>query len=313
MLKQRGLYIVLGALAGYLLFGTYAAFGFAAVIVNLFTPLPAAFVGMRHGSAAGGLTVALTLLLVLLTGGPTQGVMYLIQFGIPGAGLPWLLQRGMAWDKAVVVVLSVMIMASLGGLLIFSVAAGESPLATVGGMIDREIAQTSAVMQEMFEGTDLPAEQREEVARAVENMAAFLQKAYPGIVLTVAGLMALGLVLLLSLLARGRYALPGKPFPDWKAPEQLVWILILSGFMVAFAAGMAATFALNLLVVLLPVYFLQGLAVIDCFFRRKAFSPVIRTIGYLLVTLVNPLPMLVTGIGVFDLWADFRKPREPET
>ena len=88
--------------------------------------------------------------------------------------------------------------------------------------------------------------------------------------------------------------------------------VILSGFIVAFADGLLATVALNLLVILLPVYFLQGLAVIDCFFRRKAFSPVIRTIGYLLLTLVNPLPMLVTGIGVFDLWADFRKPREPE-
>jgi uncharacterized protein YybS (DUF2232 family) len=300
-------------LAGYALFGTYATFGFAAVIVNLFTPLPAAFVGMRYGSAVGGMTVALTLLVVLLTGGPTQGVMYLIQFGIPGAGLPWLLNRGVAWDKAAVAVLWAMVAASLVGLLIFSTAAGESPLAMTGALIDKEIAQTSTVMQEMFAGTDLPADQRKEVARAVENMAAFLQKAYPGIVMTVAGLMIVGLVLLLSLMARGRYLLPGKAFPEWKAPEQLVWALILSGFFVAFADGVLATVALNVLVVLLPVYFLQGLAVIDCFFRRKAFSPVIRTIGYLLVTLVNPLPMLVTGIGVFDLWADFRKPREPES
>lgn len=313
MIRQRGLYIVLGAVAGYALFGTYAAFGFAAVIVNLFTPLPAAFVGIRHGSTAGGMTVTLTLLGVLLTGGPTQGIMYLVQFGIPGAVLPWLLNRGMAWDKAVVVVLSAMAAASLGALLVFSAVAGESPLSMVDGLIDKEIAQTSTVMQEMFAGADLPAEQEKEVARAVENMATFLQKAYPGIVITVAGLMTLGLVLLLALLARGRYALPGKSFPQWKAPEQLVWVLILSGFIVAFADGMLATVGLNVLVILLPVYFLQGLAVIDCFFRRKAFSPVIRTIGYLLVTLVNPLPMLVTGIGVFDMWADFRKPREPES
>jgi len=310
---RRGLYIVFGALAGYALFGTYAAFGFAAVIVNLFTPLPAAFIGMRCGTASGGMTVALTLLIVLLTGGPTQGVMYLIQFGIPGVALPWLMNRGMAWDKTVVVVLWTMVAASLGVLLIFSVAAGESPLAVTGGLIDKEIAQTSTVMQEMFAGADLPADQSKEVAQAIENMAVFLQKAYPGIVITVAGLMTLGLVLLLALLARGRYTLPGKAFPEWKAPEPLVWVLILSGFIVAFADGWLATFALNLLVILLPVYFLQGLAVIDCFFRRKAFSPVIRTIGYLLVTLVNPLPMLVTGIGVFDLWADFRKPREPES
>ena len=259
------------------------------------------------------MTVALTLLIVLMTGGPTQGAMYLIQFGIPGAVLPWLMNRGMAWDKAVVVVIWTMTVASLGGILIFSVAAGESPLAMIGGLIDKEITQTAMVMEEMFAGTDLPAAQRKEIAEAVENMAAFLQKAYPGIVVTVAGLMTLGLVLLLALLARGRYTLPGKTFPQWKAPEPLVWVLILSGFIVAFADGWLATFALNLLVILLPVYFLQGLAVIDCFFRRKAFSPVVRTIGYLLVTLVNPLPMLVTGIGVFDLWADFRKPREPES
>ena len=43
-------------------------------------------------------------------------------------------------------------------------------------------------MQEIFAVTDLPADQRKEVARAVENMAAFLQNAYPGIVVTVAGL-----------------------------------------------------------------------------------------------------------------------------
>jgi len=313
MNMQRGLYIVLGALVGYALFGTYAAFGFAAIIVNLFTPLPAAFVGMRCGSAAGGMTVALTLLVVLLAGGVAQGVIYLVQFGIPGAVLPWLLNRGIAWDKAAVLALWAMAAASIGGLLIYSVTVGESPLAVTGNLIGKEIAQTSAVMQEMFAGADLPADQSKEVMRAVENMLAFLHKAYPGIVMTVAGLMVLGLVMLLALLARGRYTVPGKAFPVWKAPEPLVWVLILSGFTVAFADGLFATFALNVLVVLLPVYFLQGLAVIDFFFRRKAFSPIIRTIGYLLVTLVNPLPMLVTGIGVFDLWADFRKPREPES
>jgi uncharacterized protein YybS (DUF2232 family) len=90
-------------------------------------------------------------------------------------------------------------------------------------------------------------------------------------------------------------------------------VLIVAGFLVVFDAGFAGVLALNLLVILLPVYFLQGLAVIDCFFRRKAFSPIFRTFGYLLVTLVNPLPMVVTGLGIFDLWADFRKPKEPKS
>jgi len=310
---QRGLYIVLGVLAGYVLFGTFAALGFAAVAVNLLTPLPAAYVGMRCGSAAAGVTVLLTAVMIVLTGTQATALIYLIQFGIPGALLPWLLNRGMAWDKATVVVLWAMVAVSLVGLLTVSAVAGQSPVALAGDLIGKEIAQTKTAMQEIFAVADMTADQRQDVSLAIESMASFLQEAYPGIAMTVAGLMTLGLVFLLSLFARGRYTVPGRAFQEWKAPEPLVWVLIVAGFLVVFVEGLPGTFALNLLVILLPVYFLQGLAVIDCFFRRKAFSPIFRAVGYVLVTLVNPLPLLVTGIGVFDLWADFRKPRKPKS
>lgn len=310
---QRGLYVVLGGLAGYLLFGTYAAFGYAAIVVNLFTPLPAAYVGMRCGSRYAGFAVVVTLLLVLLTSDLNQALMFLVQFGLPGAALPWLLQRGIAWDRSALAVVWLMVVASIFGLVLYAASIGESPLALAGNLIDKEVAQTATVMQDMFAGSDLPADQQQEISQATESMANFLARAYPGIVITISGMMVLGLILMLSLLSRKRYDVPGTAFQNWKTPEPLVWFLILAGFTVAFIDGAPATFAINLLVILLPVYFLQGLAVIDCVFRRKAFSPVIRTIGYLLVTLINPLPMVVTGIGVFDLWADFRKPREPES
>lgn len=313
MMIQGGFYVVLGALAGYALFGSFAALGFAAVAVNLFTPLPAAFIGMRFGSMAGAATVLLTAFFVLLASGYSPALLYLIQFGIPGAALPWLLNRGVAWDKATVAVLWAMVAVSLCGLLVVSVMAGQSPFVTASDLIGKEIAQTTTVMQDIFAETDLPANQKKEVSLAVDKMAAFLQRAYPGIAITVSGLMTVGLVFLLSVLARGRYAVPGQAFADWKVPEQLVWVLILAGFLVAFVNGFFGAFALNVLVILLPVYFLQGLAVIDYFFRRKAFSPIFRTLGYLLVTLVNPLPMVVTGLGIFDLWANFRKPREPKS
>ena len=313
MTMQRGLYIVLGTLFGYTLFGGFAALGFAAVAVNLFTPLPAAFVGLRFGSQAGVVTVVLTAVLVFLTSTQFTALIYLVQFGIPGAALPWLLNRGIAWDKATVAVLWAMVAASLCGLFIAAVVAGQSPLAMADDLIGKEIAQTTVVMQEMFAGADLSVSQKKEVSLAVEKMAVFLQDAYPGIAITVSGVMTVGLVFLLSVLARGRYTVPGRAFPEWKVPEQLVWVLIASGFMVALGDGLVKTLALNLLVILLPIYFLQGLAVIDCFFRRKAFSPLFRAVGYLLVTLVNPLPMVVTGLGIFDMWADFRKPKEPES
>ena len=45
-MMTRALKVVLGARAGYLLFGAAGALGAGAVLVNLFTPLPAAFRGL---------------------------------------------------------------------------------------------------------------------------------------------------------------------------------------------------------------------------------------------------------------------------
>jgi hypothetical protein len=45
------------------------------------------------------------------------------------------------------------------------------------------------------------------------------------------------------------------------------------------------------------------------FFWKKKFGPWFRALGYVLIVTINPLPLLVIGIGVFDLWIDFRKPR----
>ena len=313
MNMQRGLYVVLGVFTGYVLYGSFAALGYAAVAVNLLTPLPAAYVGMRFGSKDAGVTVLLTALLIFITSELSPALMYLVQFGLPGAALPWLLNRGVAWDKASVAVVWAMVAVSLSTLMVVSVTAGQSPLTVAGDLIGKEIAQTTVVMQEMFAGANLPTGQQKEIALAVEKMAIFLQHAYPGIAITISGMMTVGLVFLLSVLARGRYIVPGRAFVAWKVPERLVWGLIVAGFMVVLADGLPGTFALNVLIILLPIYFLQGLAVIDCFFRRRAFSPMFRVFGYLLVTLVNPLPMVVTGLGIFDLWADFRKPKEPKS
>jgi uncharacterized protein YybS (DUF2232 family) len=103
--------------------------------------------------------------------------------------------------------------------------------------------------------------------------------------------------------------LPGPAFARWRAPELLIWALIATGFAAVLSVGVVQTVALNLLVVLLPVYFLQGLAVAEHFFTRKGLPPLWRGLSYLLLLLLNPLPMIVTGVGIFDLWADFRKKR----
>jgi len=116
-------------------------------------------------------------------------------------------------------------------------------------------------------------------------------------------------VFMLARFSQGNYLVAGVPLIQWKAPDALVWLLILGGFGAFFARGLAFQVAVNLLTVTIPVYFLQGIAVVACFFQRRGVAPPLRVLGYMMMVIVNPLPAIITGIGIFDLWVDFRRPK----
>ena len=104
-MMTKALMVLLGGLAGYLLFGAAGALGAGAVLVNLLTPLPPAILGMCYTPALGGGAVGLTVVALLVTSGVTPTLLYLVQFGLPAALFPWLFKRGVAWDRAIVMVL----------------------------------------------------------------------------------------------------------------------------------------------------------------------------------------------------------------
>ena len=303
----RALMVVLGALAGYLLFGAAGSLGAGAVLVNLFTPLPAAVVGMRVGPAWGAAAVGLTAVAITATSGALPVTLYLVQFGLPAALLPWLLSRGVHWDRAVVATLGLMLGAGLVVLAGFASGAGQSPVAFVGAQIEREIDQAVALMSD-FAGSEQSPEEAEAFREMAASMGAFMRRAYPAMLVVVGAVLQLVTVGLLALVVRPQ-RLPGPSFGNWRSPELLIWGVIAAGFAVVFSSGAVQDVALNLLIILLPLYFLQGLAVVEHLLARRGVSLLLRGLCYLFLMLVNPLPVIVTAVGVFDLWADFRKPR----
>lgn len=294
-----------GTLLTLLLQWAAGGLGPAGIFVNLSVPLPAAYVFMRSGLLAGGGIVAATSA-ILFVGGDAGGCAgYLLQFGLPSLLLPLLLRRGWGWDRAVAGTLLVLVAAAALAIGGYAASRGLPIGEMVGTYIQGEVDSALAVYRQ----ADLPAEQLEELRVVLGQLADFLVKAWPSLAVVATGAVLLLMVLMLSALAAGRYVVPGPPFRLWKAPELLIWPLILAGFAVLFADGLLQLVALNLLAVLLPLYFLQGLAVVTYFFQKRGLSPFLRGLGYLLVAVLNPLPLIVTGVGVFDLWADFRKPR----
>lgn len=300
--------VVLGALAGYLLFGVAGALGVGAVLVNLFTPLPAAVLGLRLGPAWGMAAVGLTAAAILATSGVGAVLLFVLQFGLPATLLPWLLTREVAWDRALTITLGLMLGLGLLALVVFAASSGQPVFDLADALVDKEITQAVTLMEEFSTGTEQAPAEAEAFRQAVAGMGELMRRIYPGMLVAVGGVLQLATLGLLALLIRPR-VLPGPAFARWRAPELLIWVLIAAGFAAVLSTGTVQTVALNLLVVLLPVYFLQGLAVVEYFFTRKGVALLWRGLIYLILLVINPLPVIVTGVGIFDLWADFRKKR----
>ncbi|MEI7972811.1 MAG: DUF2232 domain-containing protein [Bdellovibrio sp.] len=92
---------------------------------------------------------------------------------------------------------------------------------------------------------------------------------------------------------------------DFRVPEPVIWILIGSGALTLLRDQTdMSIWGWNLLILLLVVYFFQGLAVLEFAFLVFRWGFFLRLALYLL--LVGNLPFVLSGVGIADYWLDFR-------
>ncbi len=279
------------------------------VLLNPFLAFPVAYVCMRAGITPALLALLLVVTVVGQQAGMVPVLSYLLQFGGASLLLPVLLRQGVGWFRAgmVCLVLTVVTLA---------VAAGGYSLkqhTTITSMVDSYIDTEVGKAKLAYEQTDLPTTQVRELLTVLDSTALFFKQAYVGLASVAVGVVLAATVVLLSWSARGRYVIPGVVFHQLRLPDLLIWFLIVAGFSLLFNIAIVRQVSLNILTLLLPLYFLQGVAILSFFLRKKGFSTVSHVFVYVLVLVINPLPVVVTAIGVFDMWFDFRKPRVKTT
>ena len=93
----------------------------------------------------------------------------------------------------------------------------------------------------------------------------------------------------------------------FRAPDATVWLVVVAIFGAFFRHGntVAEAVSINVINVLLVVYFFQGLAIASHAFRVFKISPFWQSIWYVL--LILQLFLMVSVIGFADYWLDFRE------
>ena len=173
-------------------------------------------------------------------------------------------------------------------------------------MIQAEVDQA----MQIYGDAGINQTQLQEMQVIMDGMAGFITRCFYGLYLASILVVQASCLFLLQRLQGSWYEIVGTPFARWQLPPRLIWGLILAGFLWLMPVEVVSVVGLNLLVVLLPLYFLQGMAVVSSFLQKKPYPPLVKGLIYLLSLIFNPLPIIITCVGVFDLWIDFRRPRQ---
>jgi len=285
--------------------------GSAAVVL---LPLPVIYFTGKLGRYGGCLVLAVSLLVIdttlRLTHAEGDISLFLLLGGL-GVAIAEILGRAFSAERTV-------LFSTIAGtglvvlmLAVHSAFLGQAPWAVVHDYLAssfRESMEMSAQLGAQDEQIALVRDHLEIIVRS-------LLYVFPALVLVgLAGVVCLNL-----LFSRALFFLGGLSFPSfgdltrWHPPERMIWLFIGSGAAVLLppllgTGGTEIVVAgLNVLIVCLFVYFLQGLAVMESFFKTRRIPRLLKVLFYFLLLIQQYLLMLVCIIGLLDLWFDFRR------
>ena len=248
---------------------------------------------------------------LLFLGGRVQALFFLGQCSL----IAWALSRAIRrrWSLSQTLIGSIFVSCGVGLLLliIYSLVTHASFEAIVTRYFKKvvDVSQEYVRTIEQFQETD-----DEQLAALMETLPQLVLTLLPALIV----IGSLFMHLLNYMLVR-RYCQRSQPplmldpgdLTSWRASDYLVWVFVASGAAMLVPLDMVGTIGLNLLLITLAIYLLQGLAIVLFWGRRLPVPLGAQCLMLALIFLVaGPFCVIIcTAAGLFDLWVDFRRQR----
>ena len=276
----------------------------AGILTIPLVPQPVLFFGLKYGAGLGVGVLFAAIVIFLVFTGEALALAYSI-FAIMVGLLFSLLGRLRSVELLVTAVAAAML-GSAAGLLLHLYGSWAAMTQDFRASLIENLTAATRVHEKMgFPQESLDA-LRERTPALVEQMLQLL----PGLLFVSLCMIVLLNILFLCRRFPDRRAqwLSLSTFREWKCPEPLVWAFIACGFALFVPTAEAVQIvALNILLVIGVCYFIQGLAILAFFFHKNNVPRFLRSATYVLIIFQQMFTVVVAALGLFDLWADFRR------
>ena len=276
----------------------------AGVILLPLVAQPVLTFGFRYGAGWGIAVLLVAPLLLVVFAGEELALIYGVLALM--AGLLFALLGRLRAIELLVVGVAATMFALTGALLLYFFGSWPALIQDFRASLNQNFLSAARIHEKIGIPRDSLDLFMERMPQVIDTMLQLL----PALVFMSLALVVLVNILLLCRRFPERRAqwLAVEKLREWKGPESTVWALIACGFAL-FIPGLefAQAFAVNILLVIGACYFAQGLAVVAYFFHKNNVPRFLRGVTYVLIVFQQIFTLLVAGLGLFDLWGDFRR------
>ncbi|NIQ38387.1 MAG: DUF2232 domain-containing protein [Proteobacteria bacterium] len=282
------------------------------VVLSLLTPLPIMVLSRLWGLGAGILSVLIGTSILAIALGPGPGIIFFAEFGLLAILLyHYLVRKHLPWDRAIALSSLFVLVAATFLVILYGLVASVNPIEWVRG----EIQETGRSILQIY---PLENGENQSLLAISEKLTEFILRILPSLLILTMWLEGMVNTFLftriMAVSASGRYRMTMTPaFSTWTCPDSFVWGGILGGFLIITKVPSLATVGINTVILLIAIYFLQGLAIVSFFFKKNNVPLGLRVIGYIMIGIFQFLFFLVAALGLFDMWVNFRKLRPKVT
>ncbi len=302
--------IVNGVLITSLIFFASVFIPIAGFFGALIIPLPILYYRLKLGRKNGALIPLISgSILYIVIGAVSADVLFFVELLLIGFMLGELIEVKYSIEKTILYTTGAVLFSGLMGLIIYGVLSGQGIYAIVSEYVAKNLELTMVLYQSM----GMSEENVHLIERFLSDIQPLIVQIIPAMVTASTLFVAWTNVLIArSVLKRRSLSYPDfGPLNMWKAPEYLVWGVIGCGLALFLPETTINAIGQNGLLILMTVYFFQGIAIVSFYFEKKRLPRFIRFFLYTLIAVQHLILLAVIGLGFFDMWVNFRRSGKP--
>ena len=269
-------------------------------------PLPVLYYRLKLGRKYGASIPLISgSILLIAIGGISADALFFVELLLIGFMLGELIELNFSIEKTILYSTGAALLSGLMGLFIFSALSGQGIYAIVSEYVAENLELTMVLYQSM----GMSEENIVVIDRFLTDLQPLIVQIIPAMV-TASTLFVAWINILIArpVLKRRLLSYPDfGPLNMWKAPEYLVWGVIGCGLALFLPGGAFNIIGQNGLLILMTVYFFQGIAIVSYYFEKKRLPRFIRFFLYTLIAVQHLILLAVIGLGFFDMWINFRR------